>query len=298
MKRLGPVHDERRPLVIFDDHQEESSQPEPAVSGGRRANGLDGATWTRHSISVWSDIRKTPDEVRWKHPAMFPSALVERLIDCFTTPDDEYILDPFMGSGSTIMAADRRQKTGIGLEISGRYIELTRKRLAQSRLFGVQKDHQLIRDDARNVLSHVAANSIDLCVTSPPYWDILSQKRTADYKAIRDYDKAGNDLSKVPDYEEFLDILTRIFSLVMQVLKPGKYCVVNVMDLRKKDVFYPFHADLARKLCASGWIYDDVIIWDRRSEYNNLRPLGYPFVFRINKIHEYLLIFKKPASPE
>lgn len=43
-----------------------------------------------------------------------------------------------------------------------------------------------------------------------------------------------------------------------------------------------------------GFIYDDLIIWDRRHEYNNLKPLGYPAVFRINKIHEYILIFKKP----
>ena len=225
---------------------------------------------------------------------MFPSALVERLIECFTTSEDEYILDPFMGSGSTILAADRRQKTGIGLEISPEYIELTNKRLAQSTLFGEQKKHSLIRDDARNLLTHVAPDTIDLCVTSPPYWDILSQKRTADNKAIRDYGDAGEDLGKIADYGQFLDLLTHVFSSVLQVVKPGKYCVVNVMDLRKKDAFFPFHSDLAQRLQGVGWIYDDVIIWDRRMEYNNLRPLGYPCVFRINKIHEYLLVFKKP----
>jgi len=273
-----------------------ASPPERVAPGDRRANGLDGAAWTRYSISVWSDIRKTPEEMRWNHPAMFPSALVERLIDCFTTSNDEYILDPFLGSGSTILAADRNQKTGIGLEISEQYIELARNRLAQSALFGVQKNHQLIRDDASNLLAHVAPGAIDLCVTSPPYWDILSQKRTADYKAIRDYDNSGNDLSRISDYQQFLEALARIFGLVLQALKPGKYCIVNVMDLRKKDAFFPFHADLAQKLGAAGWIYDDVIIWDRRLEYNNLRPLGYPFVFRVNKTHEYLLIFKKPPE--
>ncbi len=41
-----------------------------------------------------------------------------------------------------------------------------------------------------------------------------------------------------------------------------------------------------------GFIYDDLIIWNRKGEYNNLRPLGYPSVFRVNKIREFVLIFK------
>jgi hypothetical protein len=36
-------------------------------------------------------------------------------------------------------------------------------------------------------------------------------------------------------------------------------------------------------------------VWNRQAEYNNLRPLGYPAVFRVNKVHEYLLIMQKRA---
>jgi len=79
-------------------------------------------------------------------------------------------------------------------------------------------------------------------------------------------------------------------------MKPRAYCIVVVMDLRKKNKFYPFHSDVARFMEEIGFTYDDLIIWDRRHEYNNLRPLGYPAVFRINKVHEYLLIFQKPAK--
>ncbi len=77
-------------------------------------------------------------------------------------------------------------------------------------------------------------------------------------------------------------------------MKPSKYCILVVMDIRKRDKFYPFHADLPRELQEVGFVYDDLIIWDRRQEYNHLRPLGYPSVFRVNKVHEYILIFKKP----
>ncbi len=65
------------------------------------------------------------------------------------------------------------------------------------------------------------------------------------------------------------------------------------MDIRKKSNFFPLHMDLAIELKQRGYIFDDIIIWDRQSDYNNMRPLGYPYKFRINKVHEYILIFAK-----
>jgi DNA modification methylase len=129
-----------------------------------------------------------------------------------------------------------------------------------------------------------------MVITSPPYWNILSQKRTADLKNIRDYGDTTNDLAKVSSYQDFLSQLSDVFKQVFAVMKPRAYSIVVVMDLRKKNKFYPFHSDVARVMEEIGFIYDDLIIWDRRHEYNSLRPLGYPAVFRINKVHEYLLI--------
>lgn len=71
----------------------------------KRANELDGKTWLRNSVSVWSDIRKTKEETALKHPAMFPISLATRLIECFTNSDASLILDPFAGVGSTLLAA-------------------------------------------------------------------------------------------------------------------------------------------------------------------------------------------------
>ena len=45
-----------------------------------------------------------------------------------------------------------------------------------------------------------------------------------------------------------------------------------------------------------GFIFDDLVIWNRGQEYNNLRPLGYPYTFRINKIHEFIVILRKPLN--
>jgi len=263
----------------------------------KRANELDGKTWTKYSISIWSDIRKTEEELRLNHPAIFPTQLVTRLLECFTTRDDKVVLDPFAGIGSTIVAAERMGKTGIGIEISDRFVEIARNRLAQKPLWGGSEGNSVIyHADANDLLKFVQPESVDIVITSPPYWNILTRKRTADKKEIRDYGNATRDLGKITEYRDFLEALQRVFELVFKVLKKGKYCIVIVMDIRKGPRFYPFHSDVADFMQKIGFIYDDLIIWDRRHEYNNMRPLGYPHVFRINKAHEFILIFQKPSD--
>jgi len=260
----------------------------------RRANDLNGREWTSHSISVWKDIRKTSDEIHLDHPAMFPIMLVKRIIQCFTTSSEKMILDPFMGSGSTLIGACLLGRKGIGFEIYPDYIELAKQRLSVYARNETLTSFVIYPEDARNLSNFVEPSSIDFCFTSPPYWNILTQRRTADYKEVRNYGNSERDLGCMSSYADFLKALRKAFYEVLKVLKPGKHCVVNVMDLRKGNSFYPFHSDLAKELEKIGYIFDDLIIWDRSHEYNNLRPLGYPAVFRINKVHEYLLIFQKP----
>ncbi len=256
----------------------------------RTATELDGRTWTRYSISVWNDIQKSSAERHLKHPALFPRQLVRRLLAIFSMPGD-LVLDPFMGSGSTLLEAGSMKRRGLGLDISREYLELFRSRQGKNR--EGEKFVSVFHDDARNLAGYAADSSVDLCLTSPPYWNILKQKRSADKKDLRHYGEDQLDLGNIAGYEMFLDELQEIFSAVYQALKPGKYCIVVVMDIRKKNRFYPLHIDLSSRLQLVGFTLDDIIIWDRRKEYNNLRPLGFPYVFRVNKVHEYLLIFQK-----
>ncbi|MFQ5732701.1 MAG: DNA methyltransferase [Planctomycetaceae bacterium] len=268
----------------------------PQAPAKRRGNELDGRAWTRNSISVWSDIRFSGEERALKHPAMFPAMLVERLIACFTSAEQQTVLDPFLGSGSTLVAAQRAGKRGIGFELYPEFAALTRSRIEQRDLFDeAHRPPQIIEADARTIAETLPAASVDFCVTSPPYWNILQQRRTADHKRQRDYGDHRTDLGGIPDYTDFLQELQTVFAGVFAVLKPRAYCVVNVMDLRKGPQFFPLHSDLASRMQEIGFAYDDLIVWDRRADYNNLRPLGFPSVFRINKVHEFLLIFRKPA---
>ena len=94
-----------------------------------RANELDGKTWTRHSISVWNDVRKSAEEVRLKYRAMFPAELARRLIECFLPPGDGVVLDPFCGTGATLAAAHELGKRAIGVELSAEFVAKSRERL-------------------------------------------------------------------------------------------------------------------------------------------------------------------------
>ncbi len=262
------------------------------VDKRRRLNDLDGGTWTRYSISIW-DVVKSRYESKLKHPAMFPSELCERLIKIYTK-SGEVVLDPFLGSGSTIIAARDLGRTGVGLEITPEFVKLARSRLSQEKLVKPEiPEPKVFCDDAINIGKHVEEESVDLCITSPPYWGIHLRKRTADYKESRPYSELARDLGNIPDYSTFLDELSRIFAEVYKTLKHGKRCIVIVMDIRILSKFIPFHMDIIKMMEKIGYALEDIIIWDRRAEYNNLRPLGYPYAFIVNKIHEYILIFRK-----
>ena len=274
---------------------QETTEIKTEDSNRKRANELDGKTWLRYSVSVWSDIRKTKEETALKHPAMFPIMLARRLIECFTHSESSLILDPFAGVGSTLLAAKELSKNAIGLEISPEYVQIAESRLSQMILFAEQTEVNVYTADSRDLYQYVLPNSVDMVVTSPPYWDILLQKRTVDNKEQRDYGDTELDLGKIRDYEKFLLELRKIFEQVYNVMKPNGYCCIIVMDLRKKDRFYPYHIDISQLMADIGFIFDDTIIWNRSQEYNNLRPLGYPSVFRVNKVHEFILIFQKPV---
>lgn len=94
-------------------------------------------TWFR---SFWVDLKGA--STRDGHPAPFPMELAERLIRMFSFAGDT-VLDPFLGTGSTTVAAIRTGRNSIGNEIESGYLDLARARVAaeagQSRVFGPLK---------------------------------------------------------------------------------------------------------------------------------------------------------------
>lgn len=256
------------------------------ASERKKCNDLTGKEWLQNSFSIWRDLSKTPEEKALKHPASYPVSLCEKLIQTFARCGCN-VLDPFNGIGSTMTACHNIGCSGTGIDLSEEFSAIARERISGD------KKISLIVGDSFVELDKLKADSFDLCVTSPPYWDILNMKRSADMKESINYSDKDNDLGNIPNYDDFIRLLGDLFEKVNRCLKAGGYCLVNVMDIRKKSSFYPLHSDLATEMQKRGYLFDDIIIWDRQNDYNNMRPLGYPSKFRINKVHEYILIFIK-----
>lgn len=256
------------------------------INEDKKCNNLTGKEWLQNSFSIWRDLSKTKEERDLKHPASYSISLCEKLLRTFSK-NGRNVLDPFNGIGTTMVATQNLKSKGTGIDLSKDFSEIAKTRI------GNDKNIQIITGDSFVELDNLEANSYDICITSPPYWDILNMKRSADKKENVNYSDSQKDLGNISDYNEFITLLGDLFSKVNKCLKKGGYCIVNVMDIRKKSNFYPLHSDIATELQQRGYILDDIIIWDRQSEYNNMRPLGYPYKFRINKVHEYLLIFVK-----
>jgi site-specific DNA-methyltransferase (adenine-specific) len=98
----------------------------------RRARGLphEATIATEDFMALTLDVWQTPTESarRVGHPAPFPVELPEKLIELYTFADD-LVLDPFMGSGSTLVAASRLGRRYVGYDLDPGYVELARARV-------------------------------------------------------------------------------------------------------------------------------------------------------------------------
>lgn len=81
---------------------------------------------SKHQLEV---IRIPPKPMK-DHPAPFPEELVETLM-LNTTDENDIVLDPYMGSGTTALVAKKNNRKYIGIEISPEYINIINKRLTQ-----------------------------------------------------------------------------------------------------------------------------------------------------------------------
>lgn len=113
----------------------------PQFTGDRPAQAAEGIAimhregrkrWSRGGESAWWQalVVNGPERV---HPTQKPEDLMLDIVADFSDPG-ETILDPFMGSGTTLVAAKRLGRKAIGIELEEKYCEIAAKRLAQGAL--------------------------------------------------------------------------------------------------------------------------------------------------------------------
>ena len=86
----------------------------------------------KSQIGIW-EFKYEKRDIRDKnlHPATFPIALPTKVIELFTHTG-ELVLDPFVGSGTTLVAAQDCKRNSIGFDLNKKYIELTKSRLSDN----------------------------------------------------------------------------------------------------------------------------------------------------------------------
>ena len=94
-----------------------------------KMNNLTGKEWLQESFTIWSNLKKTKEELQTKHPALFTQKLPEKLINLYTKNNGEIILDPFMGSGTTAISCIQSNRNFIGFEKNKDYFDIAIKRL-------------------------------------------------------------------------------------------------------------------------------------------------------------------------
>jgi DNA modification methylase len=233
-----------------------------------------------------------------RHPAKFPETLAQSFIEFFTKRGGT-VLDPMVGTGSTLLACLRSGRNGIGVELNPEYASIAKALLQEEReiLNPSNPDLRLevIQADAASI-AEMNLPPIDYVLTSPPYWDMLhargaetQSQRRADSELDVTYSDHPQDLGNIHDYDRFLNALAEIYCGLRTHLKPRAYLTIIVKNVKKGGHIYPLAWDLAA-LLGETYRLKDERIWVQ--DNIPLAPYGMGNAWVSNIHHHYCLQFR------
>ena len=271
-----------------------------------RLNDLDPKSWIKFQKSwfIHNPPPRSKDVIR--HPAKFPETLIQEFIEFFTKRG-QVVMDPMVGTGSTLIAALRSGRNSYGIELNPHYADIAQDVLNNERgTLAIENEKitaQVITGDAANFPTIADEHNIpiiDYMITSPPYWNMLHAPGAETQKTRRGtdtldvyYSDDPQDLGNIEDYATFLERLTGIYASIQPYIKPGAYITIIVKNIKKGGTIYPLAWDLARQL---GDIYTlkDERIWVQDNQ--RLAPYGMGNAWVSNTFHHYCLQFRNDLA--
>ena len=205
------------------------------------------------------------------------------------TKKGEWILDPFMGSGTSLIEAQRLGRNSVGIELQD---EVAKE--AHNRILSEHNDECSGRIcvgdsrsyDIRQAMQKSGVKSFQFVLFHPPYWDIIK------------FSDNPSDLSNSDSLESFINNFGTVIDNCCQYLDRNRYCAVVIGDKYANSQVIPLGFECMNLFIKKGYLLKAILVknfGETKGKSNKqgiwrYRALASDFyIFK----HEYIFIFKK-----
>lgn len=206
------------------------------------------------------------------------------------TKKGDWILDPFVGSGTTLIESKRLGRNCIGIDLSEDALKLAEKNLGKEI---IQSDAicKTIKADSSNydlssVLKQFGIKNFQFIIMHPPYWDIIK------------FTKEKDDLSNASSTEEFLKMFGKVLDNVSTYLEKKRYLAVVIGDKYSDGEWIPLGFLTMQEVLKRSFKLKSIIVKNfedttaKRNQKELWRYRALAGGFYIFK-HEYIFLFQK-----
>ena len=258
-----------------------------------KINDLDMSKW-KELTDIWTDRlwiipqRDNSGAHDGHYHGNFVPQIPYQLLMRYTKAGD-FVLDPFAGSGTTLIEAQRMGRNSIGIELQPSVATEAINRIHSESKDGIVAD-TFVDDsrvfDTRRILDTYKINNVQFIIYHPPYWDIIK------------FSEDENDLSNSETLNEFIDNFRQVVRNTSAILEKGRYCAVVIGDKYANSQLVPLGFHCMQAMQQEGLTLKATIVknfeetkgkanqkalWRQRALQNGL------YLFK----HEYIFVFKK-----
>lgn len=206
------------------------------------------------------------------------------------TKKNEWVLDPFLGSGTTLIECKRLGRNGVGVELLPEVVELAEHNISlETNIYNVKTE--ILNADStklnfKDELKKLNISSVQFLIMHPPYWDIIK------------FSENPNDLSNANTIDSFLDLLGKVVDNTYDILDNERYMALVIGDKYSKGEWIPLGFYCMQEVLKRGYLLKSIIVKNfeetkgkmNQKELWRYRALaGGFYVFK----HEYIFLFQK-----
>ena len=283
--------------VTYQEYLEYASKHDHVVIGGVKLplkvkvkEPLNPVDFTVETTTVWSFPKRgtwATHRYNARYRGNWAPQVARNLILLYSKEND-VVLDPFMGSGTTIIECKLLKRYCIGVDINYDAVMLAWSRLDFT-VDGEPPDSRvrLYWGDARN-LDAISDESVDLIATHPPYAGIIRYGNSQ---------RIEGDLSGLRDVDLFAREMRRVASEFYRVLKPGGHAAVMIGDARINKHIVPIGFRVLQVFLEEGFVLREHIIKVQHNMNGTRKWVGRNRGFLLIK-HEHIFVFRKRRNGE